>query len=169
MSLARIAILSVMIALATSRAAEEPQELREARREYEASPSEAARIRFVIHLARLRDRLVREHKDGWQAVDAEVVRHPMASNVDSELLRKRVIGKWASPRHSYLYRPDGTWTMLPEFEDGIQSTHGIWRIERNQFVEGTSEADATRETIIVLTKPDFIFGRYYMKRGENYF
>ena len=103
MSLARIAILSVMIALATSRAAEEPQELREARREYEASPSEGARIRFVIHLARLRDRLVREHKEGWQAVDAEVVRHPMASNVDSQLLRKRVVGKRASPRHSYLY------------------------------------------------------------------
>ncbi len=59
--------------------------------------------------------------------------------------------------------------MLPEFEDGIQSTHGIWRIEGNQFVEGTSVADATRETIIVLTKTDFIFGRYYMKRGENYF
>jgi hypothetical protein len=39
--------------------------------------------------------------------------------------------------------------MLPEFEDGIQSVHGMWRIERNQIVEGTSDADATRETIIV--------------------
>jgi hypothetical protein len=42
--------------------------------------------------------------------------------------------------------------MLPEFEDGIQSAHGMWRIERNQIVKGTSDADATRETIIVLTE-----------------
>lgn len=31
---------------------------------------------------------------------------------------KDVAGYWNSPRHSYLYKPDGTWTMLPE-EPGV--------------------------------------------------
>jgi hypothetical protein len=44
-----------------------------------------------------------------------------------------LVGKWQSPRHDYLFRADGTWTMLPAEEDGVQSTHG--RIEGNQFFD----------------------------------
>ena len=170
----RIAILTAFVVLAAAFATVEPQELREARAKYDAHSSESARVAYVIRLARLRERLVRERKDGWQAVDAEILRHPMANKVDPLSLKKRIIGKWASPRHSYLYRADRTWTMLPEFLDGnVKSTHGIWRIEGNQFVEGLSEADATRDTIIALTDTDFIYGSAiapaYMKRGDHYF
>jgi hypothetical protein len=169
----RRGILFAIVAFTTASIAEEPQALREARDKYNADPTEAARVSYVIRLARLRERLVRERKDGWQAVDAEIVRHPMANNVDPLSLKKRIIGKWSSPRHNYLYRADGTWTMLPEFfEDGVKATHGIWRIEGNQFIEGQSEADATRDTIIVLTDTDFIYGDAiapaYMKRGDHF-
>jgi hypothetical protein len=40
-----------------------------------------------------------------------------------------MVGEWQSPRHTYLYRSDGTWTILPEKIDSYQATNGRWRTE----------------------------------------
>jgi len=47
----------------------------------------------------------------------------------AERLRWQRVAVWSangqSPRHDYLYRRDGSWTMLPGDEG---TTHGTWRI-----------------------------------------
>ena len=66
-----------------------------------------------------------------------------------------LVGEWASPRHEYVFRGDGTWSMLPA-EPG--TTHGRWRIQGNQYFN-TAEVDPTdtrQYTIILLTQKDFI-------------
>jgi len=134
--------------------------LQEAKRDYEKAshPSEAARSNYITRLVRMRQKVARLKKtDEWQAIDAEIKRHPAPS--DSKTLSSLLVGKWQSPRHNYLYRADGTWTMLPAEEDGVQSTHGTWRIEGNQFFD-TAAVDPTETsqyTIILITKKDFVF------------
>jgi len=172
----RIGILVAAIVIATSVAAEEPKELRDARRQFESlrHPSEAERVAYITRLVRLRESFTRADYKKMEAIDAEVIRHPMPPGVDSAELRKRMVGRWTSPRHSYLYRADGTWTMLPEFEDGLQATHGVWHIEGNKFFQNAlvqpPEAPDTGETIITLTKTDFVWSTtkapYYMRRGD---
>jgi hypothetical protein len=49
-----------------------------------------------------------------------------------EELRKLMVGKWATGRHEYLYRADGTWQMLPV---DISSTNGKWKIQNRQLIE----------------------------------
>jgi len=63
-----------------------------------------------------------------------------------------MIGKWRSPRHDYIYRRDGTWSMLPVEPD---TTGGTWRIEGNQHVE-TNVLGTFRYTILLLTAKDFV-------------
>jgi hypothetical protein len=93
--------------------------------------------------------------DEWQAIDAEIKRHPAPSDSDSKKLSSVLVGEWASPRHDYLYRADGTWTMLP-VEENV--THGRWRIEGNQYVStAATDPSETRYTIILITKKDFVF------------
>ena len=60
------------------------------------------------------------------------------------------------PRHDYLYRADGTWTMLPA-EEG--ATHGQWRIEGNQYIDtaATDPPLTSQYTVILITKKDFVF------------
>ncbi|MGB7005430.1 MAG: hypothetical protein WBE05_13510, partial [Pseudolabrys sp.] len=65
----------------------------------------------------------RRETDEWQTMDAEIKRHPAADDSDSKILSGRLVGKWASPRHDYLYRADGSWTMLSADEG---TTHGSW-------------------------------------------
>ena len=71
------------------------------------------------------------------------------------MLSRRLVGKWSSPRHDYLYPSDGSWTMLPADEG---TTHGTWRIERNQFFTTASigSPDPAQYTIILITKTDFV-------------
>ena len=47
--------------------------------------------------------------------------------------------------------------MLPAEEDGVQSTHGRWRIEGNQFFDtaATEPSEASQYTMI--TRKDFVF------------
>jgi len=148
--------------LATNLFATEPQELRAAKERFKRSshPSEADRQRYIVGLAALRDKFAQARQTSdWQAIDAEIRRHPAPRASDSNALSKILVGKWASPRHEYLFRADGTWTMLPEIIDGFKSTHGKWRIEGNQYFD-TAEVDPpeTRQyTIILLTSHDFIF------------
>ena len=129
--------------------------MQKAKREYEkmSKPSEAARVDYVTRLLLLRDKAARAKTDEWRTIDAEIFRHPAPAS-DEKALADRLTGKWASPRHEYLYRRDGTWTMLPE-EDG--KTRGTWRIEGNQYVTTNSADTRTdRYTVIMITKKYFV-------------
>jgi hypothetical protein len=156
--------------------ADEPKQLIELRQRFEAiqHPSEPDRVRYITALVRLRESLTRADADKMRAIDAEIIKHPMPSEVDSAALRKRIVGRWRSPRHSYLYRADGTWTL----KDGNGNTtapRGVWHIEGNKFLhrrlDEPPEAE-TGETIIILTDTDFVSGThiapYYMRRGDVY-
>jgi len=151
------ALLITALASGLALAAEEPKELQAAKKQFEAAPhpDEAARAQYVTSLAKLRQKLAKS--DGnWQAVDAEVIRHPVPATADSKALSKLRVGKWTSPRHDYLYRSNGTWTMLPA---DPETTHGVWHIDGNQYFDGVTDtpSDKNKYTLILLTAKDFIF------------
>ena len=132
--------------------------LEEAKRDYAkiSPPSEAARSDYISRLIRMREKAARLKTDEWQAIDTEIKQHPASKDSDSKSLSARLAGRWASPRHDYLYRIDGTWTMLPADE---HTTHGRWRIEGNQFFNNaaTERSDTAPYTIILITRKDFVF------------
>jgi hypothetical protein len=119
-------------------------------------PSEAARSDYITRLLRLRDDAARLKTDAWQAIDAEIRQHPAPNDSDSKTLSRLLVGKWESPRHDYLYRADGTWTMTPVEPD---ITHGTWRIEGNQYfdTDATDPPQTTQYTIILISKQNFVF------------
>ena len=119
-------------------------------------PSEAARSDYITRLVRLREQAARLKTDAWQAIDAEIKQHPAPGDSDNRALSKLLVGKWESPRHDYLYRADGTWTMLPADPD---TTHGTWRIEGNQYFDTAAidPPETAQYTIILMTKRDFVF------------
>src|SRR6266550_3496968 len=163
----RIAILVTAIAVAASAVAQEPKELRDARRQFEAlkHPSEADRVRYITGLVRLRESFTRADAEIMHAIDAEVLRHPMPATVDVRVLAKRLIGRWQSPRRAYFYHRDSTWASN---EDTPENTGGTWRIEGNQFFQNyRGEPRDSGETIILLTSSDFVYGTgpYYLRRG----
>jgi hypothetical protein len=126
------------------------------RRFYKISqPSEAARLDYVTRLVRMREEMARQKNDEWKAIDSEIREHPAPKDSDGNVLSRRLVGKWSSPRHDYLYRSDGSWTMLPADEG---TTHGTWRIERNQFFTTASigSPDPAQYTVILTTKTDFV-------------
>jgi hypothetical protein len=130
--------------------------LQKAKRAYEkiSHPSEAARSNYITLLVRMREKAARLKTDEWQAIDTEIKQHPAPK--DSKSFSSLRLGKWSSPRHDYLYRDDGTWTMLPAEED---STHGSWRVEGNQYFDTTAiePTETSQYTIILITKNDFVF------------
>ena len=130
--------------------------LHKAKRDYEkiSHPNEAARSSYITRLARMREEAARQNTDEWQAIDAEIKRHPAPS--DSKTLSSLLVGKWESPRHDYLFRGDGTWTMLPIEEN---TTHGRWHIDGNQYFDTAAiePPETTQYTIILITKKDFVF------------
>jgi hypothetical protein len=132
--------------------------LEEIKRNYAkiARPTEAARADYITRLIRLRQQAARRKTDAWQAIDAEIKRHPAPADADGKDLSKLLVGEWQSPRHEYLYRADGTWTMLP-VDPG--TTHGAWRIEGNQYFNTAAfEPPDTRQyTIILISRRDFVF------------
>jgi hypothetical protein len=157
----RLAVVLLALVIATHLFAGEPKELAQSRKEFEQAasrPNEEARSAYLTRLVRLRERLARNDDKAWQAVDAEMKRHPLPAGVDPKLLSLRLSGKWASPRHEYLYRSDGSWTMLPEEEEGQKSSGGRWRVEGNQLLQSdrTSPAAFTRYTILLVSKTDFV-------------
>jgi len=156
------------VTFATGLVAAEPKELAAAKKEYaqNAHPDEAARVHYVQSLAALRDKLAKSGGD-WQAVDSELRKHPAPSSAEYPNLR---VGEWTSPRHGYVYRKNGTWSMTPVEPD---ATHGGWKIEGNQYFAGalaTAKSDMTKYTIILLTAKDFIFtdGKvvFFEKKGK---
>jgi hypothetical protein len=97
-----------------------------------SKPSEAARADYITRLDRLRDKAADAKTDAWQAIDAEIKQHPAPQDADNKALSALRVGQWESPRHDYLYRADGTWTMLPAEPD---ITQGAWRIDGNQYFD----------------------------------
>ena len=132
--------------------------LQRAKRDYDkiSHPSEADRSNYITRLVRLREKATAGKTYDWQAIGAEIKQHPAPSGSDSKTLSDLLVGQWGSPRHDYLYKPDGTWTMLP-IESDI--THGTWRIEGNQYFDtaATEPPLKTQYTIILITKKDFVF------------
>lgn len=132
--------------------------LQRAKRDYEkiSHPSEADRSNYITRLVRLREKATAGKTYDWQAIGAEIKQHPAPNDFDSKTLSGLLVGQWGSPRHDYLYKPDGTWTMLP-IEPDI--THGTWRIEGNQYFDtaATEPPLKTQYTIILITKKDFVF------------
>jgi hypothetical protein len=159
------------VAFATGLVAAELKELTAAKKEYAqiAHPDEAAREHYVQTLAALRDKLAKSKGD-WQSVDAELRKHPAPKDANSATYTNLRVGEWTSPRHGYVYRKNGTWSMTPVEPD---ATHGKWRIEGNQYFAGAlaeEKADMTKYTIILLTAKDFIFtdGQvvFFEKKGK---
>ena len=147
------------LALATGLVAGEPKELAAAKKDFAqiAHPDEAARAHYVLSLSALREKLARSNGD-WQAVDAELKKRPAPKDADAKTLTAYRLGRWDSPRHQYLFRKDGTWTMVPAEPD---ITHGTWKIEGNQYTDtGVTVGgppSSSRYTIILLTAKEFIF------------
>ena len=169
--------LALVVLFAASAAAQEPEPLVALRGRFDSlqHPTEAERVQYITALVRLRESFTRVDYKKMEAIDSEIIKHPMPAGVDAAKLRERLVGHWTSPRHGYLYRADGTWTMLPEVIDGEESTHGLWHIDGNKFFQHASvespESD-TGEIVIVLTETDFVWSThrapYYMRRGDVY-
>jgi len=143
--------------------------LKAAKAEYESSPrDEAARVRYVTKLAgmlgkgmqywwRTHDKMGGPNLDG---VEEELIKHPMPRNVDSRKLTQLLIGKWASPRHVYVFRADGTYGVADEQRDK-------WRIDRNEYID-----DVSRGPIILLDRNYFIYAEgegvaFYMRANDS--
>jgi hypothetical protein len=63
-------------------------------------------------------------------------------------------GIWSSPRHTYLFKKDGTWTMTPEFP-GV--TSGKWTIKGTEFTQTVAGGKPTIYTITKLTEEEIVF------------
>jgi hypothetical protein len=175
--LKRVATVIVALSCAIISSGDEPKRLTELRQRFHALQhrSEADRVRYITALVRLRESFTRADSEKMKAIDAEVINYPIPEDVDSAALRERIVGDWTSPRHQYVYRADGTWTMRPEFIDGEKTTHGVWHIEGNKFFQhATVQSPETEqgETIIIVTDTDFVWSTrvapYYMRRGDVY-
>jgi hypothetical protein len=132
--------------------------LDKAKRDYAkiSHPSEADRANYITRLARLREKATAGKTYDWPAINDEIKAHPAPNVSDSKALSSLLVGQWESPRHDYLYKADGTWTMLPIEEE---MTHGTWRIEGNQYFDtaATDPPLKSQYTLILISKKDFVF------------
>ncbi len=116
--------------------------------------SEAARSAYVGALADLLHHEVSEHMlhGGHDAqvlaIDAELKKYPAPKDSDSKALTKLRVGHWQSPRHTYIFRDNGTWRFAPEDD----STSGTWQIKGNQYFESDRPY-----TILVANPKYFIY------------
>jgi len=152
-----IFVATVLVSCASWCSAAEPDGLVQARNQFiqRANPTEADRQNYRLELSRLRASLAEYlGSDDCFKVDAEVRRHRASENAEG--YSKLMAGKWSSPRHEYIYRSDGTWSMPPE-EEG--ATRGRWRIAGNQFFSNADieVEDSRAYAILLLTKDNFIF------------
>ena len=126
--------------------------------------SETARINYVNALAKIVDGYIadylvtgtRKHSEELEALYAELKQHPTPKGSDSAKLSSLLVGKWQSPRHEYIFKKDGTWSMLPIEKNTI---HGKWRIEGNQYYDTAAiePASTSQYTIILLNTRYFVF------------
>lgn len=152
-----ILIATLLVACINWCFAAEPEGLVQAKNQFAElqNPTEADRQSYLLKLSKLRESLAENiGSEDCFKVDAETRRHPAPENTES--YTKLMVGKWSSPRHEYIYRADGTWSMLPEEEGG---TRGHWHIEGNLFFNkaNSDSGDTGAYTILLLTKDNFIF------------
>jgi hypothetical protein len=122
---------------------------------------ESARLAYVIKLAKIRDRQIQNdwktgdnNFDSANAVNEELQKHPAPANSDSKKLRQLLVGKWESPRHTYVYRANGKCCM----EGG--PINGSWRINGNQLIQGDLSGP------IILLNQDYVI---YSSRDSVFF
>jgi hypothetical protein len=155
-------VLTILVAGGVSTRATEKPDFDAAKQEYEqSSHDEAARVTYVTKLAKVAGRLVSQYRRSGQrndevmgAINSELEKHPAPKNVDSKRLRQLLIGRWESPRRTYIYRENGKCGS----EDGPIS--GDWRIQGNQLLQGDLSGP-----IILLNEDYFI----YSSRGSVFF
>lgn len=117
--------------------------------------TEAERIAQILDLIPKREKLAASgDTEGAFAIDAKLSLLPAPDSADYS---KFLIGSWRSPRHDYLYRKDGTWSMLPLEPD---STGGHWKLKGNKLTSwvgnASQEALSKSDTIILLNEKFFI-------------
>ena len=152
----------VILAVKLSAAEQDRREFETAKAEYEqSSHGEAARVIYVTKLAQIADRLVSEYRRSGQrddelmgVINSELQKHPAPKDIDSKKLRQLLVGKWESPRRTYVFRANGKCGS----EDGPIS--GNWRIQGNQLIQGDLSGP-----IILLNQDYFI----YSSRGSVFF
>ena len=120
---------------------------------------ELARQKYLDQLVEIRSGWPRTQADkDFDALDTEVSSHPLPENTSSAKSHRLLVGRWRSPRHDYLYRANGTWTMLPAREYGIQAPHGTWRVDgRYYFDKSEGGPSETKYTILLLDRKNFVF------------
>lgn len=120
--------------------------------------SEGDRTRVLRALLKQRAELAQAGKmPELRSCDAQIKSHPAPSDGDPVRLTRRLAGKWRSPRHDYLYRADGSWTLLPA-EKG--TLHGRWRTTGNQLeiTSGYAKTESVAKyTLILLTDKEFVY------------
>jgi hypothetical protein len=145
----------LFILLASTLSAGEPKELTAARAEYKQHPGEAARSAYILRLMKLRGEFGKANKTAeWKAVDAEIIRNPVPQGADSAALSNLLVGKWQSPQNDFLYKKDGTWTMLPE-APGVAS--GRWRIDGNKISSWMTFDPNKSRTMTLILLDDKLF------------
>jgi hypothetical protein len=124
--------------------------------------AEAACLAYVTRLAKIADRLITDYRQSGQrnddimaTINAEWEKHPAPPNSDSEKMSQLLIGKWESPRRTYVFRRDGKYGN----EDGSVDTP--WKVRGNKIIFGSSE----KGTIILLNS-DYLI---YAERGTPFF
>src|SRR5947209_17114660 len=143
-----VGIVAILIAGGVLTEAAEKQDFEAATQEYEqSSHGEADRVTYVTKLAQIADRLVSDYRQSGQrndelmtAINSELQKHPAPKDIDSKKLSQLLVGRWESPRHTYVFRANGKWGN----EDGPVSSN--WHIKGNQLIE-----DGSRGTIILLS------------------
>ena len=123
--------------------------------------NETARYTCAARLAAIADKFVtayREHgdrdDDGLHAIWTELKKYPMPANSDSKKLSALLIGRWNSPRRTYVFKPNGKYGS----EDGpIDRT---WKIQGNQLIESDGKG-----TLLLLDPKYFI----YTEGGQVFF
>lgn len=156
-------LLGIVVALfvASHLSAQTPskQDIEAAKQEYErAVPpgNEKARLTYVSKLAQIADRFVSEYRRGQRndetmnAINSELQKHPAPRDIDSKKLTQLLVGKWESPRRTYVFRADGKWGS----EEGSVPVASNWRIQGNQLIE-----DGSYGTIILLNRDYFIYAK----------
>ena len=119
-----------------------------------------------------RNSVARRHdENAVTAIDSEVKRYPLSPPANSTSLSRLMVGRWDSPRHQYLYKPNHTWTMLPVLR-GV--TQGAWDIQGNQYVDWVPSIYPSKFsfTIILLDHKYCIFtdnadAVFYMNRASR--
>jgi len=146
--------IAILVVAEVSAVAAEKQDFEAAKQQFEQrSHDEAARVTYVTKLAQIADRLVTEYRGSGQrndelmgAINSELQKHPAPKNIDSKKLRQLLVGKWESPRRTYVYRANGKCGS----EGGPINSN--WRIQGNQLIQGDLSGP-----IILLNQDYFIY------------